>query len=208
MPSVYDFKPRFQAFLRPLLTKLHDLGVTPNVVTLVALAGSLAVGLLILLARPWPVVLLLLPIWLLLRMALNAIDGMMAREFSMATPLGAVLNELGDVLSDLFLYLPLAFVHAPSRWAVMAFALGAALTEFCGLLGQALGGRRQYQGPMGKSDRALWIGLLAVATYIWPRVQSYWPAFFVVATALCGLTCFLRLRAALREKTDTAAAVQ
>jgi CDP-diacylglycerol--glycerol-3-phosphate 3-phosphatidyltransferase len=33
-------------------------------------------------------------------MALNAIDGMLAREHDMQSPLGAMLNELGDVLSD------------------------------------------------------------------------------------------------------------
>ena len=50
----------------------------------------------------WP--LILIPITLLIRMALNAIDGMLAREHNMKTPLGAILNELGDVLSDSALY--------------------------------------------------------------------------------------------------------
>ena len=204
MPSIYDFKPRFQSLLRPLLERLHGAGVTPNGVTLAALAGSLSIGLLLLASPSWPVLLLALPIWLLVRMALNAIDGMMAREFALATPLGAILNELGDVLSDLFLYLPLAVIDAPSRWAVVAFAFGAVLTEFCGLLGQALGGHRQYQGPMGKSDRALWIGLVVVVTWIWPSVRSGWPIFFIAAAALCGLTCFLRLRAGLAEASDVA----
>ena len=67
-----------------------------------------------------PFVLLLLPVWMLVRMALNALDGMMAREMEMATAAGAVLNEVGDVLSDLVLYVPLAWYDSGARTAVLA----------------------------------------------------------------------------------------
>jgi phosphatidylglycerophosphate synthase len=71
------------------------------------------------------------------------------------------------------------------------------LTEFCGLLGQALGAGRQYQGPMGKSDRAFLVGALALATAIRPAVVGAWPWFFAAAAVLMGWTCFRRSRAAL-----------
>ena len=48
-----------------------------------------------------------------LRMAFNAIDGMLAREFGQQSALGAFLNELTDVVSDAALYLPFAFVGPP-----------------------------------------------------------------------------------------------
>ena len=100
MPTIYDLKPRFQALLRPLADGLAKAGVTANGVTLAALALSLAHGawLALLPQSRWPF--LLLPVTLFLRMALNAIDGMMAREHGMKSPEGAVLNELGDVISD------------------------------------------------------------------------------------------------------------
>src|SRR2546425_518121 len=107
MPSIYDLKPRFQALLRPLIAKLAAWGCTPNLLTSLALFLSLIVGSAILFARETPAILLLLPAWLFLRMALNAMDGMLARELNMKSTLGAVLNEVGDVLSDLALYLPL-----------------------------------------------------------------------------------------------------
>lgn len=53
--------------------------------------------------------LLLLPIVLFIRMALNALDGMLARECNQQTRLGAILNETGDVISDIALYLPFYF---------------------------------------------------------------------------------------------------
>src|SRR5215471_13784936 len=110
MPSVYDLKPRFQNLLRPLMRSMASMGLTPNAVTMLAIIGSIAVGAAVSQAAKRPALLLLLPGWLFARMALNAIDGMMARELSMSSNLGAILNEFGDAVSDLSLYLPLAFV--------------------------------------------------------------------------------------------------
>lgn len=199
MPSVYDLKTRFQALLRPLVGGMARTGVRPNHLTVGALLGSVAAGALVLLASQRPLWLLVLPLWLLARMALNALDGMLAREHGMVTRLGGVLNEMGDVLSDLALYLPLAAVRPGAAWAVVAFALGAVLTETSGVLGQALGARRHYQGPMGKSDRALLIGVLAVLAVAWPRSLAAWEWVLGAAAALTVLTCWNRLRAALAE---------
>lgn len=195
MPTVYDLKPKFQALLRPLLLGLRKAGLTPNGLTLLALAGSFAVGTVLPRAESQPRLLLLLPVWLFLRMALNALDGMMAREMNMQSRTGAVLNEVSDVLSDLALYLPLGLLAAPVP--VILFALGAMATEFCGVLSQALGAGRQYQGPMGKSDRAFVVGALALATALRPRLATYWPWVFGIAAVLTVLTCFNRLRPAL-----------
>ena len=199
MPSVYDLKPKFQSLLRPLINNLARMGVTPNMVTIAALVGSLIVGALVSMAGSKPLLLLLLPIWLFTRMALNAIDGMMARELGMATQLGAVLNEIGDAVSDLGLYLPLAFVHQPSQWPVVAFAIGAVLTEFCGVLARALGAGRRYDGPMGKSDRAFVVGALGLASLIAPRLIDLWPWIFSVAALLTVVTCWNRASKGLRE---------
>lgn len=199
MASIYDLKPRFQDLLRPLAPPLVRLGVTPNLITWVALIGSISVGGMVWLAGDRAACLALLPAWLLVRMALNALDGMMAREYLMATPRGAALNELGDLLSDLALYLPLAYLHAGALWPVIAFVFGAMLTEFCGLLGQALGGQRVYDGPMGKSDRAAFIGALALLTLAAPSIIGVWPWIFTLAALLTLLTCWNRLSHASRE---------
>lgn len=199
MITIYDLKPRFQNLLRPLMQALARSGWKPNTVTLLALAGSIAVGAAVSQAGARPALLLLLPVWLFARMALNAIDGMMARELNMATRLGAILNELGDVLSDLALYLPLAFVSQEAQWPVVAFATGAILTEFCGVLGNTLGAGRRYEGPMGKSDRAFLAGALALLSFAVPGALAWWSWMFGAASALTLLTCWNRLQAILRH---------
>jgi CDP-diacylglycerol--glycerol-3-phosphate 3-phosphatidyltransferase len=181
------------------MARLARAGFTPNAITLLAVAGSIAVGAAVSQAGKRPALLLLLPAWLFARMALNAIDGMMARELDMASPLGAVLNELGDALSDLGLYLPLAFAHEESEWPVIAFSIGAVLTEFCGVLGRALGASRRYEGPMGKSDRAFIVGALGLLSFALPGAVAIWPWVFSIAAALTALTCLNRLSQSLKE---------
>src|SRR5690242_707173 len=99
MASIYDIKPKFQALLRPITQRLAAAGVTANQVTIAALLLSIGHGLLIAYAPMQWLWLLLMPVTLFLRMALNAIDGMLAREHDQKSRLGALLNELTDVAS-------------------------------------------------------------------------------------------------------------
>ena len=85
-------------------------GVTANQVTLFACALSIATGILLIVFNDLRRLLLILPAFFFLRMAMNAIDGMLAREFGLKSDLGAYLNELTDVVSDSFLYLPFAYI--------------------------------------------------------------------------------------------------
>ncbi len=104
--TLYQIKPLFQSLLRPTMFWLYKHHVTANHITLAALALSLITGLLLV---AQPILFLLLPIVLFIRMALNALDGMLARECNQQTRLGAILNETGDVISDIALYLPFLF---------------------------------------------------------------------------------------------------
>ncbi|EKD28885.1 MAG: hypothetical protein ACD_79C00174G0004 [uncultured bacterium] len=203
MPSIYDLKPKFQNLLRPLLNFLVNKKITPNMVTIAALIGSLIAGGLIAFAFSYPKLLLILPIWLFLRMALNAIDGMMAREYNMASNLGAVLNELGDVLSDCFIYLPLAFVNPEALWFIVFFSIGAIITEFSGLLGKALGVSRHYEGPMGKSDRAFIVGALSLFSAFFVKIISYWGVIFLILSLMTIWTSKNRIAKVLAELKES-----
>jgi CDP-diacylglycerol---glycerol-3-phosphate 3-phosphatidyltransferase len=199
MPSVYDLKPRFQALLRPLVNSLAEAGVTANHVTVAALVLSLIVGALITLfpAERWP--LLLMPLALFVRMAPNAIDGMLAREYKMKSSLGAILNELGDVLSDTALYLPLGLVPGVNSIYIVAIAILAIVSEMTGVVAVQIGAQRRYDGPMGKSDRAFAFGLLCLLLGIGSQ-PAYWvDAILLITLGLLLVTIVNRARRALAE---------
>lgn len=198
MISVYRLKPAFQNLLQPVLRFLHGLGITANQLTLAAVLLSAGLGCMFLYHRAYPFVLLLLPLGLLLRMALNALDGMMARQFAMQSKLGEILNETGDVISDLALIFPLTVMPGVDARVIVLFGVLAVVNEFAGLLGRALGGARRYEGPMGKSDRALLLGLFCIGYYFRPDLHLYATWIFGAASALLLLSTFTRLRKSLQ----------
>jgi CDP-diacylglycerol--glycerol-3-phosphate 3-phosphatidyltransferase len=199
MPSVYDLKPAFQGLLRPLCRALARAGVSANQVTVgAALLSAVAGGLIA--WRPaarWP--LLLLPAALLVRMALNALDGMLAREHGMKSALGGILNELGDVVSDAALYLPLALVPGIAPPLVVAAVLLAGLTEMTGVVAVQIGASRRYDGPMGKSDRALVLGAAGLALGLGASAARFMDLLLAAVTLLLVVTVWRRGRAALAE---------
>jgi len=194
LATIYDLKPKFQALLRPLADALERAGVSANGVTLAALALSLAHGawLALLPQSRWPF--LLLPVTLFVRMALNALDGMMAREHGMASPAGAVLNELGDVISDTALSLPFALVAGVNPALVVLVVILAIIGEMAGALGPLLGAPRRYDGPLGKSDRAFAFGLLAVLIGIGLTPGSWTTLYLALLLVLSALTIVNRAR--------------
>lgn len=160
--TIYELKPRFQALLRPCVRRLYDLGATANQVTIAACLVSVAIGAVVAAMPQRHTLFLLLPAWLFLRMAFNAIDGMLAREFGQASALGAYLNELTDVISDTALYLPFALLPGSSAWLVGGIVVLAIVSEMTGVVAVMTGASRRYDGPLGKSDRAFVFGLLAL----------------------------------------------
>lgn len=199
MASVYDLKPAFQGLLRPLVRRLATAGATANQVTVAAMLLSLATGLAILAAPDTPGVLLLLPGVLFLRMALNAVDGMLAREHGQKSRLGAVLNELGDVVSDAALYLPLAVVAGFEPVLIVLIVLLATISEMTGVLTQTLGASRRYDGPMGKSDRAVWFGALGLLLGLGVPAGIWLHLVLGALLGLLALTIINRARRGLAE---------
>jgi CDP-diacylglycerol--glycerol-3-phosphate 3-phosphatidyltransferase len=194
MPSIYSLKPRFQAVLRPIANRLAAIGVTANQVTLATCAISVALGFhLAYGAGFW----LLLPVWLFLRMALNAIDGLLAREHGQASRLGALLNELTDVVADAALLLPFAYLPGWNGAWVGTVVMLSGLTELTSVCGQALTGERRNDGPMGKSDRALVLGAVAAWVGLGGRASE---VIAPVLALLLGMTVYNRARKILAKE--------
>jgi len=190
--TLYALKPRFQALLRPATAWLARAGVTANQVTLAAAALSVALGACVVAALPGTRAFLLVPAWLVLRMALNAVDGMLAREHGQRSRLGAYLNELGDVVAAFAFLAPFS-----PAWTAVVVALSI-VAEYAGAMGPLAGASRRYDGPMGKSDRALVFGALALWAGLAPLPDAVAWAMPAVALLLVA-TIVNRVRGALRE---------
>lgn len=191
MATIYDLKPAFQNLLRPIVNALAHAGVTPNQITYLALVLSFVAGGALTLTHGATWILLSIPMVMFVRMALNAIDGMLAKEHDMKSDAGAMLNEMSDVLSDAALYLPFSLIEGVSALWVVLFVIMAILTEMAGVLGALIGGVRRYDGPMGKSDRAFVFGILSLTLGLGISPEG-WLVWVLILATLMGAWTVIR----------------
>lgn len=200
MISVYKLKPAFQKMLRPVVQFLANHHITANQITITAFVLSCLLGASLYVWRSnhlW--ICIILPIFLFIRMALNALDGMLAREYNQQTRLGAILNEMGDILSDLVLYIPFLYMRHTNFWNILIFGLLLTLAETAGIMGVQIQSSRRYDGPMGKSDRAFWMGLLGLlAVFNYPTIFITNIAIWLI-NALMVYTIWNRFSSALED---------
>ncbi|WP_180162733.1 CDP-alcohol phosphatidyltransferase family protein [Acinetobacter sp. YH12069] len=194
MPSIYQLKPAFQNLLRPLVKSLHHLGITANQVTLLAMFISLAVAFFIYIYfshNGIGILLLIFPVWMLIRMGFNAIDGMLAREFNQQSKLGAFYNELCDVISDSALYFSLiCFAFIQAELLILTCFL-AILAEYTGVMAPLVGQERRYDGPMGKSDRAFVFSIICVIIVTFSILNVGLNTLSLICNSILIITIFL-----------------
>lgn len=196
--SLYSIKPWFVRRLRRVEDVLVARRVPADVLTVAAVVVSLAAGVCIALGGllDVPSLWLAVPPLVVVRLALNALDGSVARRTHTARPLGVALNEMGDRLSDAATIGATGFVIDP------ALAVGATSAAFLasssGVLALSLTGRRDCAGPMGKADRA---AVLAVGATVAAVVGSGAPLTVAITVVLVGslVTAFARIVRLRRE---------
>lgn len=199
MISIYKIKPQFQALLVPILEQMHKKGIQPNTITWMAILLSMTCGLFCWM-HPIRISLIILPIALLIRMALNALDGMMARTYKLQSKGGEMLNEIGDVFSDFVMFAPLYWLFQAELYSFVAFLFLSILNELTGIMGKIVSGTRRYDGPMGKSDRALIIGLASIILCCSVRLLPYMQNLFYILDVLLIVSTFIRIKKSLRTE--------
>ena len=193
MISIYNLKPKLQKVLNPILIFLHHQKITANQITLSSILLSIIIGIAFWFSDVNSIFFLFLPVGLLLRMALNALDGMMARNYNQQSKLGEVLNEIGDIISDLFIYFPLVKFEKHNIYLIVLFICLSIINEFAGILGKAISEIRRYEGPMGKSDRAFMVSLYGLISFSFSNLLIYSNYLFSLIIILLLYSTYTRI---------------
>lgn len=196
--AVYALKPAFRKALSPLGRGLVRSGVSADAVTLAGVVFAILGGAGIWMGREGELWLLLVPIAALLRTAANALDGWIAQETGTGRPVGEVFNETADRVADVAMFLPVVIIDGvPSFLA--AGALSAMLVaSFLGIAIKAAGGRRVYEGVMGKPDRMVVLGAAAIAAILLDPGTVFTVALWLILVG-CVATFAQRALIARRE---------
>lgn len=195
--GIYSIKPKFQKVLKPLETFLIRNKVHPTVINIMALVLSVIGGFVLYCADKNIWLLLYIPFMAFMRTAFNALDGMVARSLKVKNQeFGEVLNEFFDRISDAAIFLGLAFsVYVDTMLGVFTVGL-ILLNSYLSIVSKAAGGARQYGGFMGKADRMIYVGAMAVFILVFDDffVANYFVAFVLVGTAVTMLQRFFSIK--------------
>ena len=199
MISIYKIKPRFQQLLMPLLRLLRIVGISPNSITIFSIFLSFVISYFFWNASDNSSYFLIVSFGLLLRMMLNALDGMMARIYNLQSKLGEILNEVGDIISDVAIYFPLILFEFLEIEIAIIFILLSIINEFCGLIAKVISGERRYDGPMGKSDRAFLIGVICIVYYFTNGLDPYMNYIIGGSSILMIFSSYIRLTKSIKN---------
>ena len=193
MISIYHIKPKFQKLLQPIVVKLRGMNVTPNMITLFSIFFSIIISYFLWISQVNSIFYLFVSFGLLIRMALNAIDGMMARQYHLQSKTGEILNEIGDVISDSVIYFSIISFSTLDIKIAIFFIIMSIFNEFCGLLSKVISGERRFDGPMGKSDRAFLLGFICIIFYFTDILNSYMNYIIGFSSILIVFSSYLRI---------------
>ncbi len=205
--TTYSLKTQFQNILRPTAYKISDLGISPNQITVSACFLSLIYAVILVGLKDVYWVYFMFPLVFLIRMGMNAMDGIIANEKNKKSQLGAVLNELCDVVSDAILIAVFLFTTNANSNLIWMFIYLSLFVECAGMWSYYISGQRSYLGPLGKSDRGIVLSAMAIITGAsinlkWDFVHSVLNSILMLAIVLLVLTIINRIKVGLSTQKN------
>jgi len=177
------------------------LGIHPNWVSYGSVVASAAAALCFWQALALPALLIPAVLFCYVRLWLNMLDGMVALASGKASPVGEIVNELPDRVSDVLIFVGVA--HSGLCHPLTAYwaALCALFVAYVGTLGQAVGVQREFSGIMSKPWRmvVLHVGAWITLALLWSDGSVEYGGLTVLdwanlaVIAGCAETVVLRL---------------
>lgn len=163
MPTnLYALKPWYTKRLSWFIRLAVRRGLSPDLFTILGVVGAVVAAAGFALHPAWLRGLVVL-IGVVLRLGGANLDGAVARARKVSRPLGFVLNELGDRVSDFIVFAGLYLYAAHDlRPYIFGVAMLSSLPTLVSVSGAAVGVSRINGGPFGKTERCLAFVVAAV----------------------------------------------
>jgi phosphatidylglycerophosphate synthase len=190
--------------------------IHPDAISYSSIVASAMAGACFWQAGRYPWLLLIGPAFCYLRLWLNMLDGMVALAANKASYRGEILNDLPDRISDVLIFVGVAYSGLAAPWAGYWAAILALLTAYVGMFGQAVGVQREFSGIMSKPWRmvTLHVGTWVTLAMIWWNHGKImygrftvleWTCLLVIAGCIQTIAIRLkRIMAALEAKQKDA----
>jgi phosphatidylglycerophosphate synthase len=134
-------------------------GIHPDAISYLSIVAALVAAFCFWKSGQTRWLLIVAPLFCILRLWFNMLDGMVAVAANKASRRGEILNDLPDRLSDIIIFVGVAHSGLMNPLIGYWAAIFAVLTAYVGLFGQALGGQREFGGIMSKPWRMVALGV-------------------------------------------------
>lgn len=156
---------RFRATAKRSVEICVRYGIHPDTISYFSIVVSALAALCFWKSSTYPWLLVVGPLFCIVRLWLNMLDGMVALASGKASWRGEVLNDLPDRISDVLIFVGVAHSGLGSPYAGYWVAILALLTAYVGMFGQAVGVQREFSGVMSKPWRMVVLSLGAWTTF-------------------------------------------
>jgi len=173
-------------------------GIHPDAISYLSIVAALVAASCLWKSGQTRWLLIIVPLFCILRLWFNMLDGMVAVAANKASRRGEILNDLPDRVSDIIIFVGVAHSGLMNPLVGYWAAIFSVLTAYVGLFGQALGGQREFGGIMSKPWRMVALSIGAWLTFFLGQeaFASFtildWACFAVIAG--CIETIVVRLK--------------
>jgi len=166
---VTDRRPirsRDTAWARAMATRLASAGASPNTISIVGMVAAIAAGAALSLTAlasdfarlGW----LLAALLIQCRLLCNLLDGMVAVERGVASPVGELFNEVPDRVSDAAVMIGLGYAAGGEVRLGFAAAIVALCVAYVRAAAKCAGAPNDFCGPFAKAHRMAVVTALAI----------------------------------------------
>ena len=165
-------KKKVQEMLASEAKAAHNIGLTPNIVSLIGLALAFFSAAAYATAQNQPMWLLLATILLLASGFCDALDGVIARLYQQTSVFGGFLDSLLDRYADAVVYAGVIIGGlCDPLWGLAALA-GSMMVSYSRARAEAAGIKMESVGLAERAERMIILAVASVVAIFWPLVLN------------------------------------
>ena len=195
-------KKQIQQLLSAEARVAHNIGLTPNTLSVIGFALSVLSAVAYAMALDQPYLLILAIVLLLVSGFCDALDGIIARNYRQATAFGGFFDSLLDRYADAIVYSGIIIGGlCDISWGLAAL-FGSLLVSYSRARAEATGVKMESVGIAERAERMLILAAASVAAFFWLPSINIGIIVLAVLSNVTVLQRALHAYAVLKKKKD------
>jgi archaetidylinositol phosphate synthase len=178
------FKQRVQLQLTSVAKSIHNLGLSPNQVSILGIVLAVLSAITYWQWKLNPLLLILAPLLMLASGLLDALDGALARLYGEATNFGGFFDSLLDRYADAVILCGIILGGLTEVSWGLAALMGSLLVSYARARAEAAGVKMESVGLAERAERIVLLALASFLSFVWLDALSWGVLVLAILTNL------------------------